>query len=494
MPIRSRVVSSVSAACLALASLGVPMSVKAVAAEPAAMPDGDRARGQRWLHYRPAGARFGDPMPVWRDGVFHVFYLKKTPPSEDLVWAHVSSRDLLAWTEHPDLPMRGCTGCFVVKDGVGYAFTGNSRADRWVSRDPAMETWERDPTVSVQLDPRWYDLAAGWRDPCVVWIPEENQYWMVATARTAAGAGKPSKNGCVALATSPDLEQWTIHPPLWAPDAFTWAECPDLFPLGDRWALVYLHEGTQLRLAASPRGPWPRPAIETLSQGLAAGRTLSDGRRRLLFGWLYDHGWGGEMLVAQELFLHADGTAATRCAAEVVAACRRAPDATGGGGGGVFRPVRGEWRLAADSAAADVAPGRSGLAIWPDAPGDFYLEALVRVHPEARACIVLRGHDADLENASAAVVMDPARKTVSICDWNLWRSCVPLSGETFGPHVFRDDGQVFVQVIVRGPIAEVFFDERQAISVRVPSGGGPLGLFAREGPVQWNNLVIRRLE
>ncbi|NCA12210.1 hypothetical protein EBR56_10485, partial [bacterium] len=135
------------------------------------------------FRYRPAAARFGDPMPVWHDGVYHVFYLKKTPPSEDLVWAHVSSRDLLGWNEHPDLPMRGCTGCFVIKDGVGYAFTGNSRADRWVSPDAMFETWERDPAVSVQLDPRWYDLQAGWRDPSIVWIPEERRYWMVATAR-----------------------------------------------------------------------------------------------------------------------------------------------------------------------------------------------------------------------------------------------------------------------------------------------------------------------
>lgn len=492
MPIRRRVISIASLACLAIGGLGIAMPGEAPAAEPPAGVAG--ARAQHWLHFRPAGARFGDPMPIWRDGVFHVFYLKKTPPSEDLVWAHASSRDLLTWREHPDLPIRGCTGCFVVRDGVGYAFSGNSRADRWVSRDPEMESWERDPAVSVQLDPRWYDLAAGWRDPCIVWIPEERQYWMVATARTATGGGTEAKNGCVALATSPDLEHWTVHPPLWSPDACAWPECPDLFPLGDRWALIHLHEGTQLRLSASPRGPWPRPAIETLSQSLTAGRTLFDGRRRLLFGWLYDNGWGGDMLVARELYLHPDGAAATRCAEEVVAACRRAPDATMARGAAVFRPLSGAWRLAADSAVADVAPGRSGLAVWPDAPADFYLEATVRVHPEARVCIVLRSHGADFENASAAVVMDPAQKTVSLCRWNLWQSCVPLSPETAGPHVFRGDDDIFVQVIVRGPIVEVFFDDRRAISTRIPAGRGGIALFAREGPVQWNNLLIRQLD
>lgn len=446
------------------------------------------------FRFRPAAARFGDPMPVWHDGVYHVFYLKKTPPSEDLVWAHVSSRDLLGWTGHPDLPMRGCTGCFVVKDGVGYAFTGNSRADRWVSRDAMLETWERDPAVSVQLDPQWYDLQAGWRDPSIVWIPEERRYWMVATARTAAGAGRHFKNGCVSLATSPDLASWQIEPPLWSPDAWTWAECPDLFPLGSRWALVYLHEGTQMRLADSPRGPWPRPNRETLDKGLAAGRTLFDGRRRLIFGWLYDNGWGGDMLSPRELFLHADGSAASRCAAEIVAACRAAADATAGRGAEVFRPLAGAWRIDRDAASAEVPAGQSALAAWPHAPRDFYLETTLRITPGARACIVLRGKTESLEEAAAAILVDPAAGTVAVGDWNLWHSCIPRGPETTARHDFAADGEIVVQLILRGGILEVFFDERHSLSTRIAGDGASLGMFAREGQVAWRDLVIRGLE
>lgn len=446
------------------------------------------------FHFRPAGARFGDPMPLWHDGVHHVFYLKKTPPSEDLVWAHVSSRDLLGWQEHPDLPMRGCTGCFVIKDGVGYAFTGNSRADRWVSRDAMLETWERDPAVSVQLDPRWYDLQAGWRDPSIVWIPEERRYWMLGCARTAAGAGRHVKNGCVSLATSPDLDSWQGEPPLWSPDAWMWAECPDLFPLGRRWALIYLHEGTQLRLADSPRGPWPRPARETLDKGLAAGRTLFDGRRRLVFGWLYDNGWGGDMLSPRELSLHADGSAASRCAPEIVAACRAAPDATAGRAAEVFRPLGGAWHMNRDSASAEVPAGQSALAVWPDAPQDFYFEATLHVAPEARGCIVLRGKTESLEDAAAAILVDPADGTVAVCNWNIWHSCIPRGSESTARHEFAADGEIKVQLILRGDILEVFFDERHSLSTRVPRGGRSLGLFAREGRVAWRDLAIRGLE
>ena len=449
---------------------------------------------RRSFHYRPAGARFGDPMPIWRDGTYHVFYLKKTPPSEDLVWSHISSRNLLDWKEHPDLPMRGCTGCFIVKDGVAYAFTGNSRADRWISRDPDMETWQRDPAVSVQLDPRWYDLKAGWRDPSVVWMPEHDRYWMVATARTAAGAGRHSKNGCVALATSPDLATWEIHSPLWQPDSCMWPECPDLFPLGDRWALFYLHEGTQLRLSESPRGPWPRPAIETLNKGLAAGRTLFDGRRRLLFGWLYDQGWGGDMLLPRELSIQADGSVASRCAEEIVAACRKGPDATRGVGTTVFQPLSGSWQKAHGSAKADVPTGQSAMAVWTDAPENLYLETTIRIGDGARACLVLRGEGETIEEAAVAVLADPAQDTIALCGWNPWHSCVPLGAETTARHVFREGGEVFVQVYLSGGILEVFFDERRSLAARVGRGPGSLGLFAREGPVSWENLLVREVK
>ena len=459
------------------------------------VPVEQAAAGKQFLHYRPAGMRFGDTMPVWRDGVYHVFYLKaQSSPPKELIFAHVSSRDLVHWKEHPDLPMRGCTGCFIVKDGVGYAFTGNSRADRWVSRDPEMEIWERDPAgVSVQLDPRWYHLKSGWRDPAVVWVPEEKKYWMVACARTAAGAGRHFNNGCVSLATSPDLVKWQIEPPLWSPDAWTWPECPDLFQLGNRWALVYLHEGTQLRLADSPRGPWPRPDREVLDKGLSAGRTLFDGHRRLIFGWFWDNGWGGDMLVPRELYLHADGSAAARCAEEVVTACRAAPDATGGMGAAVFRPLSGTWQATPASIKAEMPTGQSAMAIWPDAPENFYLEAKLRIAPGARAFIVLRGKADTLAEAAVAVLADPAAETVSFTQWNTWGSAAPRGSE-IAPHKFREGAEIDVQMILRGDLLEVFFDERHSMSTRVARGKGALGLFAREGSVEWKNLVVRKLD
>jgi len=51
-----------------------------------------------------------------------------------------------------------------------------------------------------------------------------------------------------------------------------------------------------------------------------------------------------------------------------------------------------------------------------------------------------------------------------------------------------------VQVYLSGGILEVFFDERRSLAARVGRGHGSLGLFAREGPVSWENLLVREVK
>ena len=62
---------------------------------------------RKFLHFTAADGWFGDPMPLWHDGIYHIYYTKRFPaPSDDerdmIGWGHISSPDLLHWTEHPD--------------------------------------------------------------------------------------------------------------------------------------------------------------------------------------------------------------------------------------------------------------------------------------------------------------------------------------------------------------------------------------------------------
>ena len=115
-----------------------------------------------------------------------------------------------------------------------------------------------------------------------------------------------------------------------------------------------------------------------------------------------------------------------------------------------------------------------------DAPADFYLEAELRIAPGARALFVLRGKTDTLVEAPVAVLVDPAAETVAFTQRNLWGSCNPLSAAAVAHHDFTSGAEVFVQMILRGEILEVFFDERHSLSMRIDREKGALGLFARE--------------
>ncbi len=69
-------------------------------------------------------------------------------------------------------------------------------------------------------------------------------------------------SGCVALATSPDLEHWTVHPPLISPGDVDELECPVLERLDDGSWLLLGSIGQTRRIeswtAPALRGPWTR--------------------------------------------------------------------------------------------------------------------------------------------------------------------------------------------------------------------------------------------
>ena len=47
------------------------------------------------LHYCPDEGFFGDPMPVWHDGEYHIYFNKGG-------WGHIGTRDFITYTEYPD--------------------------------------------------------------------------------------------------------------------------------------------------------------------------------------------------------------------------------------------------------------------------------------------------------------------------------------------------------------------------------------------------------
>jgi beta-fructofuranosidase len=226
----------------------------------------------------PAGAL--DDRATWtgstvrgHDGRWHLFYTGVSSAEDGRVQRVLSavSDDLLAW----------------------------QRTDVVVEADPAhYETWHRDLDDAEQVD------EVHWRDPWVHWDGEAGVWRMYVTARVHTGA--PDGRGTIAMATSPDLERWTVHGPVTEPGEFRQMEVSQLLPAEDAWVLLFCHgagDNSAARLARgeradggqhayvgdSPAGPF-RPAGDSLfvrgdPPPLYACRAVHHDGRSWLLGW-----------------------------------------------------------------------------------------------------------------------------------------------------------------------------------------------------------------
>ncbi|HEY5783515.1 MAG TPA: glycoside hydrolase family 32 protein [Microlunatus sp.] len=306
-------------------------------------PAEDRHRPS--LHIHPRHGWLNDPNGICRiDGRYHVFYQHNPagPVHEDVHWAHVSSTDLLCWSDEPialaprpDGPdSGGCwSGCVVVDDGTPTAvYTGarSSSQDAGVVlaySDRALRAWTPAPAWTVDTPDD--DAISDVRDP-FVFTYDGHRY-------AVQGAGHQTGRPQLLLYGCDDLAEWVPLGPLLTEDDPTAAavaganiwECPNLFQLGDRWVLIlslwrdhvlsgvrYLegdlvHAGAGLRFVARSGG--------TLDTGPSfyAPQILVEPDRVLLWAWAGEGaertsedvgraGWSGALTLPREVRLEGD--------------------------------------------------------------------------------------------------------------------------------------------------------------------------------------------
>ncbi len=222
--------------------------------------------------------------------LFHLYYLHapRSLGDPDLRHrnariGHATSTDLREWDDLGQVLAPGEPGSFdasatwtgsVVKadDGTWRMFYTGARflaADSianvetvGVATSTDLHTWVKSPGPIVTADPEWYEtLAAGtwreeaWRDP---WVYRVGDEWrMLITARSAEG--DPLDRGVIGLATSPDLETWTVRPPVSTPGAgFMHVEVPQVVELGGDSILLFSCDSPHLAgaRAGEPGGIW----------------------------------------------------------------------------------------------------------------------------------------------------------------------------------------------------------------------------------------------
>jgi beta-fructofuranosidase len=225
---------------------------------------------------------------------FHAFYLKASRALRDpdrrhrhASVGHAVSTDLRTWTEVADalVPSDGpafddlaiWTGSVVRgPDGLWrFFYTACSRESPETQRisiatSPDLMVWTRAPgRAPLEADLAWYEKLGdsgwfdeAWRDPWVFADPDGDGWHMLITAR--GREGDDIQRGVVGHATSPDLENWAVRPPLSDVGAgFGQLEVLQVATVDGRNVLVFNCLGGELsdeRRASDPGGGiWTSP-------------------------------------------------------------------------------------------------------------------------------------------------------------------------------------------------------------------------------------------
>lgn len=224
------------------------------------------------------------------DGVdFHCFFLKASrglgDPDRRHHWpvvGHAVSRDLTHWRvvadafaphEPPAFDDQGIWTGSVVRedDGPWHLFyTGIDREymstvqriGHAVSHD--LYTWHRVSSEPVVIaDNRWYScrmdgFTEDWRDP---WVVREADGWrMLITAKDMLGV--PGRSGCIASATSTDLQTWEVEGPVASEVGLGQLEVVSTVEVGGSFVLAFCLSAADVNAPGLPKvtGTWTAPA------------------------------------------------------------------------------------------------------------------------------------------------------------------------------------------------------------------------------------------
>ncbi|WP_165227130.1 LamG-like jellyroll fold domain-containing protein [Aquisphaera insulae] len=448
------------------------------------------------IHYRPEVGRLADTIPFYHEGKYHVFYLRAL---SKVPWEHIVSTDLIHWTELPtalksDGPADGpdglhmFTGSVVQGGGKFHIFyTG------WNDRNPAgqeflrhatspdLVTWTKDPKFLFGPDGALYSKARqrDFRDPYVWRNADDGKYWMAFCSTGKTG-----------VATSPDLETWTLQPPLLSDykDMGT-PECPDLFKIRDTYYLIMSPTATASTFARSSRtlrGPYLDPVSPALdTRILYAAKRMDAHGRHVLVGWIRDlagnrddgaEQWGGTMCVPRELIPGPDGQLHSQPAHEALAPFQKTVLSLAGRPGGTGHG----WLYSGPALAADPILDPHAMIDF-DVPDHFLLQATAQLDSRADFSLIFRAQDEESQGYHLA--LHPASQEAEIRGQG-FRYARKIRLDTSRP--------VTITAFVQGTIIECFINDAYAFSCRAYNHPkGRLRIVASGGSARVLDLAVK---
>ncbi len=304
-------------------------------------------------HLLPAHNWMNDPNgPIFFKGQYHMFHQYNPLGATwgNMNWAHATSPDLIHW-QHEGIALSPTPGGYD-RDGV---FSGSAVLDQgrptviytgvmppsseygatlkdgvhvWrevqclaVAEDDDLRTWKKLPEPVIAAPPAGFQVT-GFRDP-YVW--RGGGQWMLIL-----GSGFQGKGGAILLYTSADLRHWSyLHPLVGGTrsgekgtnpvDTGDMWECPDFFPLGDKYVLLISTMGKvrwKVGTYSNQKFIPEKEGIVDWGSYYAAKTMVDKDGSRILWGWIPETrsdaqliaaGWAGAMSLPRILSLDSRG-------------------------------------------------------------------------------------------------------------------------------------------------------------------------------------------
>lgn len=419
--------------------------------------------------YTPGGIT-GDAFPFFFKGEWHLFHMQM--PNI----AHHVTRDFITYEAYPLVVTRGklgdpdsnnlATGCVIENNGDFYCFyTGNQNICLATSTD--MKHWKKyENNPLLEGDDIHYEKE-NFRDPFVFFNEEEGLWWMLFGTKVLHELRQ--RAGCVGLAKSKNLTEWSFAEPLWSPDIGPHADCPQLIQYENQWYLLYLQRNTRYQYANRPEGPFKRAAAYQLGTMMAnaGSRVASDGNRWISWPFITrlkdnneygDWEYGGEFCVPRELSLHADGTITEAPVREIVSALHQKK--------AVFdlshaKSIVGEWQLSNDKAWCKSPNG--GTLLFSDISNNIYIEADINFSVRNMEAHILLRIDAKLDTGYQ-ISLQPATQMLYLRPLSHWDTELELAARPIG---IVPNQPVKVRIFVSNTILDVFIGDKYSMTARV---------------------------
>ena len=466
------------------------------------------------IYPSPEGAYVGDVMPfVTDDGTLELYYLYDTDHngqgyhpiykySTENLFEYKDCGMMLEYGQMsaPD-PAIGTGSVIEDESGLFHLFytghndTGNGGKGKECvmhATSTDRENWEKDEEP-LFFAPEGYSKD-DFRDPEVIWIEEDQCYWLLIAAHDN------TRGGSVIKYVSKDLKSWELEGPIYSSLDVHMCECPDIFCIGDKWYMTYSWDYvTYYAMSDSIDGPYVAPRDNVLDgKGTTGGpgfvfyaaKSAEFNDDVYLCGWIGRAGlsadsgiyqWAGNVMVHQ-LVQNDDGTLGVK-APETLEEYFT-----------VEKPIRaaaihGKAKIKENNISLTAKEDDYALVDMGTRPATMTLECDVTIGEDGCAGFAFGGSQTD--ETWTALCLDAKQGIIHYEGSDITKI------QDFDPGAltkfdFSNSEKHHVKLVCENEIVVLYIDDLKALSSRIThsTGGLHIGVFADECSASFENISM----